>query len=100
MRVQASQIEERLRSESQIATETTARSAARIETLEASNRDPQERADHGAETEGLLRTQLRAAEADVARFKTESETLRGVLDRLSPPSAPAPVRPSKTARKS
>ena len=97
-RSHAGQTEERLRSEAQAATEAGARSSARADALEAAIRDLQARADQAAGAEGAVRAQLRTAEDELARAKTEAETLRGVLDRLSPPSAAAQSKSTK-ARK-
>ncbi len=98
VRTQAGQAEERLRSEAQTATEASARLAARADALEAANREMQARAEQAAGAESAVRAQLRSAEDELARAKTEADTLRGVLDRLSPPGAAAPARSTKSRK--
>ncbi len=98
VRTQASQAEERLRSDAQTATEASARLAARADALEATNREMQSRVEQAVGAESAVRAQLRTAEDELARAKTEADTLRGVLDRLSPPGAPAPARSTKSRK--
>ena len=98
VQMQAGQAEERLRSEAQLAIEAGMRSAARADALEMANRDLQSRANHLAGAESVVRAQLRAAEDELARAKTEAETLHGVLVRLSPPRTPALARSTKSRK--
>ena len=98
LRSQASHAEDRLRTELQAATETGARSAARADSLEAASRDLQTRVDVSSEAELELRAQLRGLEDELARAKTQAETLQAVLDRLTPPSATSPAKPTKSRK--
>ena len=97
VRTQAAQAEERLRSEAQVATEASARLAARADALEATSREMRARTEQAEGAESAVRAQLRTTEDELARAKTEADTLRGVLDRLSPPAAPAPP-PSRSTK--
>ncbi len=74
------------------------RLAARADALEATNREMQARAEQAAGAENAVRAQLRAAEDELACAKTEADTVRGVLDRLSPSGAPAPGRSTKSRK--
>lgn len=98
-RLQSAQAEDRLRSETQTMTETNAKLSAKVDAFEAANRDLRSQADRAAETTDALRGQLRTAENDAARAKTEAETLQGVLSRLSTSSASTGASRSPKSRK-
>ncbi len=98
-RSQSSQAEERLRSETQTMTEKNARLSAKADAFEAANRELRSQVDRAAETMDALRGQLRTAENEAARAKTEAETLQGVLNRLSTSSPPTGASRSPKSRK-
>jgi chromosome segregation ATPase len=98
LRQQAAQTEERYRVDLQAATESGARAVTRADALEEANRALQTRCDHASASEESLRSQLQTRSDELARARTEAETLRGVIDRLSPAGA-APAGKSARPRK-
>lgn len=99
VRVAAAQTEDRLRSEVQSISESNVRLSAKVDGLEAVNR--QITADL-ADALGLrdgLKEQLRQAEDEAARARTEARTLQGVIGKFSPaPPPPNSGRPPKTRK--
>ncbi len=100
VRAAAAQTEDRLRSDVQAMSESNVRLTAKVDGLEATNRQlTASLAEVSAAAEGL-RDELRKVEDEAARAKTEAQTLRDVIEKLSPvPSSAGATKPTK-ARKS
>ena len=97
VRLAAAQVEDRLRSDVQAMSESNVRLSAKTDSLEAANRAVSASQTEALAAADVLREQLRNAQDEAARAKTEAQTLHGVIERLSPAPA-APLSPTRAAR--
>jgi len=98
LRTQLTQAEGRLRDDAMTAADGQARLQAKVAALEQSNREL--RAAVQQAEAGLQRrqAQLATSQAEALRHKIEAETLRDVLQHLTPPKTPSAPKASRTRR--
>ena len=98
LRAQLSQTEARLRDQASSAADGQARLQAKVEALEQANVGLRAAAE-GAQSEVKdVQAQLATSQADSLRNKTEADTLREVLRRLTPAKAPSAPKSQKARR--
>ena len=98
LRAQLGHVEGRFRDDALAAANGQARLQAKVEALDQANRELRATAVRAEPELQSAKALLAAWQADALRNKTEADTLRGVLDRLSPPSQPAQTPAPKPGR--
>ena len=98
LRTQLAQTEARLRDEASAAADGQARLQAKVEALEQANVGLRAAAQADQTELKDAQAQLATSQADSLRNKTEADTLREVLRRLTPAEAPTAPKSSKARR--
>jgi len=98
LRAQLAQTEARLRDEASTAADAQARLQAKADALEQSNIGLRAAAQAAQSELKDAQTQVATSQADSLRNKTEADTLREVLRRLTPAEAPPAPKSSKARR--
>lgn len=98
LRAQLIQVEGRLRDDALAAADGQARLQAKAEALEQTNRELRAAAERAASELLSAQAQLATSQAEALKHKTEADTLRDVMQRLTPPETPPTPKSSRARR--
>jgi hypothetical protein len=98
LRGQLAQAESRERQASLEHTEAFTRQQAQLQAAEAVHQAAQAQLKQLEEQVSSLQDRLATSQQQVTRYRTEAETVQGLLERLAPPAVPTPA-PAKPTRK-